>query len=365
MQRTTTAVLVTVLLVAGSVGGVMALAPGAAPVGDTERQQSACDYQALFDETTSSVVSVRTSSGQGSGFVYEADNGTDTNATGDTYVVTNAHVVSGASEVEIEFEESEFRSGSVVGRSAYADLAVVTVSDAPTGTTGLALADTDPQRGERVAALGNPFGLDETITHGIVSGLNRTLPTRLGFEIPNVVQTDAPISPGNSGGPLVNCDGDVVGVNTAGIARQGAENIGFAVSPSVVERVVPELVDDGEFDYPFLGVRTTPVTPAIADANGLNRTAGLAVVSVLEDGPSADALQGATEVETAGDRPVPVGGDVILAIDGQQLRSGEALGTYLLTETRPGDTVDLRVLRDGEVQRVQVTVGERPGPMAA
>ncbi|WP_167837257.1 S1C family serine protease [Halosimplex halophilum] len=361
MQRTTTAVLLTVLLAAGSVGGVLALAPGAAPVADTQQEQPACDYQSLFDETTDSVVSVRTSSGQGSGFVYDAGNATGANATGDTYVVTNAHVVGDAAAVEIEFDDGEFRSGSVVGRSAYADLAVVNVSDAPAGTSALSIADA-PQRGERVAALGNPLGLEETITHGIVSGLNRTLPTELGFEIPDVVQTDAPISPGNSGGPLVNCEGEVVGVNTAGIARQGAENIGFAVSQSVVERVVPELVADGEFDYPFLGVRTTPVTPAVADANDLNRTAGLAVVSVLEDGPSADAVQGATEVESVGDRPVPVGGDVILAIDGQQLGSGEALGTYLLTETEPGDTVELTVLRDGEVQRVEVTVGERPDP---
>ncbi len=353
--------LVTVLLVAGSVGGVLALAPGAAPVADRQ-EQTTCDYQSLFDETIDSVVSVRTGSGMGSGFVYDVENATGANATADAYVVTNAHVVDGATAVEIEFDDGEFRSGTVVGRSPYADLAVVNVSDAPAGTSALSLADT-PERGERVAALGNPLGLEETITHGIVSGVNRTLPTDLGFEIPNVVQTDAPISPGNSGGPLVNCEGEVVGVNTAGIARQGAENIGFAVSPSVVDRVVPELVADGEFDYPFLGVRTTPVTPAVADANDLNRTDGLAVVAVLEDGPSADALQGATEVETVGDRPVPVGGDVILAIDGRQLGSGEALGTYLLTETEPGDTVDLTVLRDGEVRQVQVTVGERPDPM--
>ncbi|QPV65150.1 trypsin-like peptidase domain-containing protein [Halosimplex litoreum] len=355
----------TVLLTAGSVAGVTAIVPGAAPLEDARQGQPACDYQSLFDETAGSVVSIRTSSGQSSGFVYEVENGTDTNATDDTYVVTNAHVVSGAAEVEVEFEGSEFRSGSVVGHSTYADLAVVSVSDPPAGTGALSLADTDPQRGERVAALGNPFGLDETISHGIVSGLNRTLPTRLGFEIPNVVQTDAPISPGNSGGPLVNCDGDVVGVNTAGIARQGAENIGFAVSPSVVERVVPELLDDGEFDYPYIGVRTTPVTPTIADGNDLDRTTGLAVVSVLEDGPSAGALQGPTEVETVGDRLVPTDWDLILAIDGQQLRSGEALGTYLVTETRPGDTVDLTVLRDGDVQRVQITVGERPDPVGA
>ena len=236
------------------------------------------------------------------------------------------------------------------------------VSDAPGYAEGLSVASTDPARGEKVAALGNPLGLQETITHGIVSGANRLLPTQLGFAILNVVQTDAPISPGNSGGPLVTCDGDIVGVNTAGIAQQGAENIGFAVSASIIERVVPELVADGEFDYPFLGVRTTAVTPTVAEANDRNRTEGVVVVQTADGGPVDDVLQGATGTERVDGRTVPVGGDVILAIDGQEIESGETLGTYLVTETEPGQTVELTILRDGEVQRVSVTVGERLEP---
>ncbi|WP_415382371.1 S1C family serine protease [Halosimplex sp. TS25] len=367
----------TALLTATSVGGAMALG---APVGDlthqegqasSAQQQTACDYESLFDQTVGSVVAVRTSSGQGSGFVYDVTNATselnesdtvNATTTGSAYIVTNAHVVSGTDTVEIQFEDGEYRTGTVVGRSTYSDLAVVNVSDVPAYAEGLSVDDADPDHGEKVAALGNPLGLEETITHGIVSGANRSLPTDRGFAIPDVVQTDAPISPGNSGGPLVACDGDVVGVNTAGIAQQGAENIGFAVSASLIERVVPELVADGDFEYPFLGVRTTPVTPAVADANDLNQTTGIMVVSTAEGGPTSGVLQGATGVDETTERNVPVGGDVILAVDGQQIETGEDLGTYLVLETEPGDTVEMTVLRDGDVQQIEVTVGERPDP---
>ncbi|WP_436924061.1 S1C family serine protease [Halosimplex amylolyticum] len=381
MQRTTIAVALTALLTVTSVGGAMALG---VPAGDlspqTERsqdaqQQTACDYESLFDDTIGSVVSVRTVSGQGSGFVYDVTNATggvnetdaanttdEVSAAGSAYIVTNAHVVSGADTVEIQFERGEYRTGTIVGRSTYADLAVVNVSDAPAYVEGLSVADSDPDHGEKVAALGNPLGLEETITHGIVSGVNRSLPTDRGFSIPNVVQTDAPISPGNSGGPLVACDGDVVGVNTAGIARQGAENIGFAVSASIIERVVPELVAEGEFEYPFLGVRTTPVTPAVADANDLNQTTGIMVVSTAEGGPASGVLQGATGVDETTEPDVPIGGDVILAVDGEQIETGEDLGTYLVLNTEPGQTVEMTVLRDGQVEQVDVTIGERPDP---
>ncbi|MFC7142582.1 S1C family serine protease [Halosimplex aquaticum] len=386
MQRTTIAVVLTALLTVTSVGGAMALG---APAGDiapqsdqpqaaqqqAAQQQSSCDYQSLFDQSIGSVVSVQTASGQGSGFVYQVANATgganatDTanatdgaNATGETYIVTNAHVVSGADTVEIQFEAGEYRTGEVVGRSTYADLAVVSVDDAPDYVEGLEVAATDPDHGEKVAALGNPLGLEETITHGIVSGVNRSLPTDRGFSIPNVIQTDAPISPGNSGGPLVACDGTVVGVNTAGISSQRAENIGFAVSASVIERVVPELLAEGEFEYPYLGVQTTPVTPAVAEANDINRSGGIMVVSTVEGGPASGVLQGATGAEVRNGQQIPIGGDVILSVNGTQIETGEDLGTYLVLNTEPGETVNMTVLRDGEVQQIDVTIGERPEP---
>ncbi|WP_235853557.1 S1C family serine protease [Halosimplex salinum] len=363
MQRTTAAVFVTALLLIGSVGGVMALAiPDGDPAQQSNQQQAACDYEALFDRTIDSVVSVRTTTGQGSGFVYDAADASGVNQTGDTHIVTNAHVIRDAATVEVQFDENEFRTGTVVGRSTYADLAVVNVSDAPENAEGLSVADSDPDRGEKVAALGNPLGLEETITHGIVSGVNRSLPTQRGFEIPNVVQTDAPISPGNSGGPLVTCDGTVVGVNTAGIAQQGAENIGFAVSASVIERVAPALATNGSFDYPYLGISSRPVTPAVAEANDLDRTEGVVVVSTVDDGPASGVLRGATGYGNASGQIVPVGGDVIRTIDGTTVTTSEDLATYLVTETRPGETVEMTVLRDGQERTVNATVGERPAP---
>jgi len=358
MQRTTAIVLVTVSLLVASTGGALALGPPNGDLGtQSAEQEQSCDYESLFDQTIGSVVSVQTNAGQGSGFVYDAGNATDS-----TQIVTNAHVVGNAETVQIQFEEGEYRTGSVVGQSAFADLAVVNVTDAPDYADSLSLASTEPSRGEKVAALGNPLGLDETITHGIVSGVNRSLPTRLGFAIPDVVQTDAPISPGNSGGPLVTCDAEVVGVNTAGIAQQGAENIGFAVSASIIDRVVPELIAEGEFDYPLLGVQTTPITPTVAEANDLNQTRGIMVVATAQGGPASGVLQGTNDTEVVDGRTVPVGGDVILAVDGRQIDSGETLGTYLVTETEPGETVEFTIRRDGETQQVSVTIGERPEP---
>jgi|GEM_PF-573691 len=315
-----------------------------------------CDYAALYDRTIDSVVSVQTGGGIGSGFVYQADE----NGTG--YVVTNAHVVGDAEEVVVQLAGDESRTGEVVGRDELSDLAVVEISETPDAAEALPVADGTADPGTAVAALGNPFGLDETITHGIVSGVNRSMPTTRGYSVPNVVQTDAPISPGNSGGPLVTCDGTVVGVNTAGIAAQGAENIGFAVSATLIDRVVPALIEDGEYEYSYLGIAATPVTPPIAEANDLNATDGLYVVRTAEDSPAAEALDGATENETAAGFSVPVGGDVIVAIDGQPVTSGEELSSYLVTETSPGEEVTLMVLRDGERQEIEVTLDERPDP---
>ncbi|HMB49032.1 MAG TPA: trypsin-like peptidase domain-containing protein [Natronoarchaeum rubrum] len=315
-----------------------------------------CDYAALYDRTIDSVVSVQTGAGIGSGFVYRtAENGTG-------YVVTNAHVVGDSDEVVVQLADGESRTGEVVGRDELSDLAVIRIDETPDAAEALPVADEPADPGTAVAALGNPFGLDETITHGIVSGVNRSMPTTRGYAVPNVVQTDAPISPGNSGGPLVTCDGTVVGVNTAGIAAQGAENIGFSVSATLIDRVVPALIEDGEYEYAYLGVAATPVTPPIAEANDLNATEGLYVVRTADGSPAADALQEAGENETAGGFSVPVGGDVIVAIDGQPVTSGEELSSYLVTETSPGENVTLTVLRDGERQEIEVTLDERPAP---
>lgn len=335
------------------------------PTGDTNAPQqstqavaaqgASCNYASLYNRTIGSVVTVRANGGLGSGFVYETAEG---NASG--YVVTNAHVVGSAESVIVQFTREESRNGTVVGRDQYSDLAVIRVADMPAYADALPVADSAPIQGQKVAAMGNPFGFEETITHGIVSGLNRSMPTNQGFTIPNVIQTDAPISSGNSGGPLVTCNGTVVGVTTAGIAAQSAENIGFAVASTTVTQVVPALIETGDYQHVYLGVSTTPITSQLVAANEFNVTSGVYVHRAIEGGPAAGVLQGTTDSVTRGQQQIPVGGDVIVAIEGQPVNSGEDLASYLLTETRPGETVTLTIIRDGERQQVEVTLGERP-----
>ncbi|MDY7082140.1 MAG: PDZ domain-containing protein, partial [Halobacteria archaeon] len=193
---------------------------------------------------------------------------------------------------------------------------------------------------------------------GIVSGVNRSMLTTRGFAIPDTVQTDAPVNPGNSGGPLVNMNGKVVGVNRA---KQG-DNIGFAISPDLVQKVVPKLIKQGYVDHSYLGITTRDVTPSVAQANNLGRPRGVIVVDVRQGDPSDGVLQGSNSQTTVNGIQVPVGGDIIISIEGTSINSNEELAGYLMTHTQPGETIDITVLRDGETQTVQVTLGERPAP---
>ncbi|WP_348612285.1 S1C family serine protease [Halobaculum rarum] len=349
--------IVLIMVVAPATGGVLASTADGTGIAQSQQTDgaAACNYSSLYDQTIDSVVAIRTDTGQGSGFVYQTG---ETNSA--SYIVTNAHVVGSAESVIVGFARDESKLGTVIGRDRSTDLAVVRVNETPGYVEALSVADTPPEQGSKVAAIGNPFGLEETITHGIVSGLNRSMPTKNGFSIPNVVQTDAPINPGNSGGPLVGCDGTVVGVNSAGIAAERADNIGFAISPNLVNRVVPELIDSGEYNHSFLGVSSAPLTPGLIAANDLTVTSGLYVHKAVEGGPASDVLQGTTDTVARNGSRIPVGGDVIVSIDGRSVSSGEDLSSYLLTETRPGDEVTLTIIRDGERQQVTVTLGERP-----
>ncbi len=318
-------------------------------------QGGTCDYQALYNETIDGVVQVRTGDGLGSGFVYRLENGT-------SYVVTNQHVVGERSTVLVQFSRGDSAEGTVLGTTALTDLAVVRVGSTPDYVETLPFAEDEPRPGEQVAAFGSPFGLEGTITSGIVSGVDREMPTNEGVRIPSTVQTDAPINPGNSGGPLVRCaDGAVLGVNRAG----GAEDIGFAIPADVVQQVAPVLVEEGEFAYPWLGIQATDVNSLIANASDLNVTRGVMVVRTVEGSPAAGNLQGATGIEEVSGFRVPTGGDVVLAINDTRVNTTQDLQSYLLTETRPGDTVELTVLRNGSETTVDVTVGERPEEVGA
>ena len=336
---------------AGSSGAGGTSAPGTDGGG---QDGASSGYTELYQRTIDSVVTIRltTESGivGGSGFVYDRRG----------HVVTNEHVVGTAEEVEVRFRDGEWRTASVVGTDTYSDLAVLHVADPPAYAEPLPIAEATPRPGERVVALGNPFGLEGSVTAGIVSGVNRSMPTDNGFSIPDTVQTDAAINPGNSGGPLVSMEGNVVGVNTAGIGAARADNVGFAVSAEIVERVVPALIREGRYDHVLMGVVTIDVTPLVAEANGLSEARGLLVVRTPAGGPAAGVLEPASSTRTVAGQSVPTGGDVIVAVDGRSVDSHQELSRYLALETRPDQTVSVTVIRNDTRRTVDLTLGTRP-----
>lgn len=304
-----------------------------------------------YRETVSSVAQVTvygpSGRGQGTAWVYD-----------DEYMVTNQHVVADADDVYARFQSGGWTPVSVIGTDVYSDLAVLQAQERPSEATPLTLADSDPPVGREVMAIGNPFGFSGSVTAGIVSGVDRTLPAPNNFSIPDAIQTDAPVNPGNSGGPLVNLDGTVVGVVNSG----GGDNLGFAISAALTRRVVPELVDDGSYEHAYMGIRLRPVDPLLARANDIDRGLGVYVDEVLPNGPSDGALQGSTSETRVEGGLVPVGGDVIVGMEGSPVPERQALSTILALETRPGDTVSVTVLRDGTERTVELTLGSRPDP---
>jgi S1-C subfamily serine protease len=325
---------------------------------DTANRASESSYTDVYRATIDSVTLVRVygiedpftgeeGRGQGSAFVYD-----------ERHVVTNHHVVADGRDVELQYTSGDWTGTSVVGTDIYSDLAVLEVDERPEGAEPLALADERPVVGQEALAIGNPFGLDGSMSKGIVSGVDRSLPGPTEFSIPNAVQTDAAVNPGNSGGPLVNLGGEVIGVVTAG----GGDNVGFAISAALAERVVPALVADGEYDHSYMGVRLLPVDPVVAGANDLPEATGVLVAEVVPGGPSDGVLRGSDDTVERRDEPIPVGGDVIVGFDGVPTPDMHALSSYLALETDPGDVLEVAVRRDGTRETVELTLGERPEP---
>ncbi len=280
------------------------------------------------------------------------------------YVVTNYHVVSGAVSVAITLINGTSYPATVVGTDPYSDLAVLRV-DAPLNVTPLRLANSNDLRvGEIVIAVGSPYGLAGSVTVGVVSQLGRSIQesTVTGYPIADLIQTSAPINPGNSGGPLLDLNGDVVGVNTAIVAE--SQGIGFAIPSNTVARELPYLIKYGSYNlHPWLGVEITSIDYFAARALGLPVTYGVEVVSVMPNSPAARAgLVGAnSSVEYYG-MQIPSGGDVIIAINGTPVTSTDALTSYMEANVLPGQTVVLTVVRDGRIINVPVVVGARPPP---
>ena len=298
--------------------------------------------------------------GLGSGFVWDAEG----------HIVTNNHVVDGADRIMVTFHDGTTVPGEVIGTDPDSDLAVVQVEELPDGIAPLELADSSQVRvGELAIAIGNPFGLEGTMTLGIISAIGRSLPAQsetLGgptYSIPDVIQTDAPINPGNSGGVLLDDSGRVIGV-TAAIESPVRANagIGFAIPSNIVENVVPALIDTGRYEHAWLGISGTPMAPGLAEAMDLDAgQRGVLVVEVVPDSPADEAgLRGSDQQATVDGQQLPVGGDVIVGIDGQEVKDFDDLVAYLARNTRAGQEVSLTLLRGGDEIAVDVTLAARP-----
>ena len=312
----------------------------------------------IFEKSEESIVQVsvlrgESDGGMGSGFVY-SDEG---------YVITNQHVVQDAKKVMITFLDGEAYIGNVIGVDRDLDIAVVKVEPTNTYLQPIKIGDSSKLKvGEKIAAIGNPFGLSGSMTSGIVSQMGRLLPQESGYSIPDVIQTDAAINPGNSGGPLINMKGEVVGINTAIQSATGEfSGIGFAVPSNTVKKVVPVLIQDGVFKHPWMGISGTDVDPELAEVRELNSSKGFLVVSVIEGSPAETAgLLGVTETKEMDGREYALDGDIILSIDGETVRKISDILVHLQREKSVGDQMILSVNRNGEILELTMILEERP-----
>lgn len=307
----------------------------------------------LYERANPAVVFIVVGNGSGSGFVY-SDEG---------YIITNNHVIANANEYEVVFSDGTRARAELVGTDVDSDLAVLQVDALPDGVKPLPLAEAGTlDVGQFVVAIGNPFGEQGSMSLGIVSGLGRSLPsqrsTLMGstYSLPQIIQTDAPINPGNSGGPLLNLNGEVVGVNAAIASLTGTgSGVGFSIPVAAVQRVVPSLIEEGSYTYPYMGlVFDGEVTLSEAEQYGLPQTQGAYVIEVVPDGPADDAGINAANPDTG------EGGDLIVALDDQPVNDFADLNSYLSFHTGVGQTIDVTVLRDGERITLPLTLGARP-----
>jgi len=326
--------------------------------------------QQLYQQVMPGVVSIQVSTadggGLGSGFVYDTQG----------HIITNFHVVDGATAVEVDFASGFKSRGTVIGVDTDSDIAVIKVDAPESELHPLAMGDSNIlQVGQTVIAIGNPFGLNGTMTLGIISALGRTQTSAHSvdgggfFSAADIIQTDAAINPGNSGGPLLNTNGDVIGINRA-IATTSStatgqptnSGIAFAISVNIVKRVTPFLIKDGAYDYPYMGISFFPdqlMNLDVIEALDLKSYTGAYVVDVAKGGPAEKAGI------HAGDKPTRIdslfaGGDLVTAIDGKPVRTFDELISYLVINKSPGDSVVLTLIRDGQSQDITITLGARP-----
>ena len=319
------------------------------------------DLVSLYNKTKDSVVLIKVmlaaGGAEGSGFVYDLAG----------MIVTNNHVVEGAlnGSITVTFIDGTILKAKPVGNDPYSDIAVIRV-DAPEGLLKpLRLGvSSDLKVGEPVIAIGNPYGLADTLTSGIVSAVGRQMDSEGRYPIVDVIQTDAAINPGNSGGPLLNMAGEVVGINTA-IPTETSRGIGFAVPSDTITREILSLITTGTYKHPYLGITGVDVTPGIVEAMSLLAgTRGTLVVEVNSSGPAAHAgIRGGqgSEVTIEGS-PIKIGGDVITGADGTPMKNFYDLILYIQRNKSPGKAVTLSILRDNVLSNIVIKLGERPAP---
>ena len=318
---------------------------------------SSNDVTLIYERVKGSVVLIKSTLPQGtatgSGFVYDAEG----------RIVTNNHVIEGANSITVTFINGTIVPATVVGTDPYSDIAVIDV-DAPASLlVPLKLGDSSALKvGEAVLAIGNPYGLADTLTAGIISALGREMDSSSGYPIVDVIQTDAAINPGNSGGPLLNMKGEVIGINTA-IAASTSTGIGFAVPSDTIAREIESLIANGTYAQVYIGIQGVDVTPSIISAMGLPEgTHGTLLTSVFTGSPAEKAgLKGGTTYRVVDGSYLPIGGDVVTATDGQTMTGIYDLILYMQRNKRPGDAISLTIIRGGTTMVVNVTLETRTG----
>ena len=292
--------------------------------------------------------------GVGSGFVFDKKG----------HIITNAHVVDNARKVVVTFLDGRSYNANIIGSDDYTDIAVIKVDADLSDLQPLSIGDSSNLKvGEQIAAIGNPFGLSGSMTSGIVSQLGRLLPSGgAGYSIPDIIQTDAAINPGNSGGPLLNMRGEVVGINTAIQSATGEfTGVGFAVPSQTVAKIVPILINKGEYKHPWIGISGTDIEPDLAKVLKLTDAVGFLVVTVIKDSPAdkAGIIGSAKVMETETGR-YAIGGDIILSVDGKEVRQIDDILIHLQRAKSVGDEMILEILRDGRTTNVTIILQERP-----
>lgn len=332
-------VLVVVLLsvIVGGIGGFLLF----------DITSSSTDSQGVYDESVDGVVTLYNSGefteSQGSGFIIE-----------DGYIVTNEHTVTGTESLYIKYNDGSWNEAFVVGEDRYTDIAVLnTTEEHPDSVQSLEFAD-EYRVGDEVVVIGSPSSFEKSMTTGVISGVERAIQGQDNYNIPNMVQVDAALNPGNSGGPILNHSGEVVGVAQS----THGENLGFGVSAELTEFVVESLLDDFNHQHPLVGIQTLDITPFVAEDIDVEPESGVLVTGTMDDTP-ADGLFNETVLDEESGEIVETG-DIIVDIEGEEVRTNRDVSSIVMTNYTAGDEIDIGVLRDGEYTTVTLTLSERP-----